>query len=240
MKKNALFIGAIFLVLVCECIIQAQDDKSVADLWSNNFRILQCLTMAIWFFQIQKEYFVNIQKKFLVSLLLPIIVSLSSYLIIEKTAIIINICTNIFIFSLWISIFKDMGASISLKDTNRTLPKLMPSFFILPLLFYCFVLYQSLSFINAVLILIYILVFSYTGTLSAFLPINEDKSLWITIGIVLLVFANIMNAYHTFLENITWGYPIIRTITTASRCMMIYGIVKFKKSEDIFLLNAVK
>lgn len=34
-----------------------------------------------------------------------------------------------------------------------------------------------------------------------------------------------MNAYNIFLEKLFWAYPVIRTITVASKCMLIYGIV---------------
>ncbi len=223
----------IFIVLIGE--ISFHEYRQQDSLWTNNFRILSWIMMALWYYETQKRNFNRIQKAFLISILLPIIVSISSYVIPEKQAIIINISTNIAILMLWIYAFKHSGASISLNDSNQTLTKLTPAFFILPLLFYYFSLYQSLPTLYAIFVLIYILIFSYTGVLSAFVPISEEKRLWIILGIMLIAMANIMNGYHTFLQKLPWAYPVIRTMTVVSRCMMIYGMISYLNNKPIVL-----
>ena len=233
LKHNLLYLILIFLILVGECFAHELENKEMAALWSNNLRILSCLTMGASYFQMQKHDFACVQKLFLISILLPIIISLSSYLIPERHAIVINIGVNIVILGLWIRIFKLLGASIIFKDQNNTFSKLIPAFFILPLLFYYFSLYQSLTIIFAILVLIYILVFSYTGLLAAFLPINEEKVLWIIFGIILLVLVNMMNGYHTFMQKISNAYPIIRTMTVISRCMIIYGMIGYVEEKIV-------
>lgn len=235
MKKNFYFVFAIFIVLIGE--IKFHENNQHESFWTNNLRILSWIMMGWWYFETQKKDFNRIQKAFLISILLPIIVSLSSYLIPEKQAIIINICVNMGVLILWIYVFKYFGASISLKDSNQTLTKLTPAFFILPLLFYFLSLYQSLPALYAILVLIYILIFSYTGVLAAFLPINEEKRLWITFGIMLLVLVNIMNGYHTFLQKLPWAYPVFRTITVIAKCMMIYGMILSTEERQIGTLN---
>jgi hypothetical protein len=223
MKRNFVFIITIFIVLIGEICFHEYSHQDT--LWTNNCRIFSLLLMGFWYFNIQKENFNQIQKAFLLSILLPIIVSLSSYLIPEKGAIIINIFINMGMLMLWIYAFKHLGASITLKDSNQTLQKLIPAFFVLPLLYYYFSLYQSLTFIYAILVLVYILIFSYTALLAAFLPFKGDKKFWLIFGIILLAMVNILNGYHTFLQNIAWAYPVSRTFTVASKCMMIYGMI---------------
>lgn len=235
LKSNLFYLIVIFLILFVECFANEFTDKESAALWTNNLRILSWLAMGIWYYQIQKENFTLVQKLFLGSILLPIIISFSTYLLPEHQAIIINIGVSIAILSLWILDFKLLGASIVLKDKNQTFSKLVPAFFILPLLFYFFSLYQALSAFFAVLVLIYILIFSYTGVLAAFLPFNEEKRLWITFGIMLLVIVNIMNGYHTFLQKIPNAYPILRTMTVISRCMMIFGMIRYVKKKNDYI-----
>ncbi len=225
MKRNISFIIVIFIVLICEICFHEYNHQD--SFWTNNFRILSWIIMGFWYYDNQKENFNRIQTVFLISMLLPIIVSLSSYLIPERQAIIINIYTNIGILMLWIYAFKRLGAIITLNDSNRTLTKVTPAFFIFPLLFYYFSLYQALTGVYVFIVLIYIVLFSYTGVLAAFLPFNEEKRLWITFGIMLLVFVNIINGYHTFLQKLSWAYPVLRTVTVISRCMMIYGMIRY-------------
>lgn len=225
MKTNFLFLSIILIVLIGECFAHDYVDKNQAELWSNYLRITSWTLMGIWFYQLQKSNFKLQQKVFLLSILFPIIVSLASFLLPERLAVIINLCINAIIFLMWIYYFHAMGAKISLRDTDNNFQKVVPAFLIFPLCFYFLGLYQSLIGIYALIVFIYVIIFSYTGILAVFLPVVEDRRLYIVVGISLLAIANIMNAYHTFLEKLFWVYPVIRTITVASKCMLIYGIV---------------
>lgn len=230
MKRNVSFVTVVIILLIVEIYCH---EKSHPDLfWTNNLRIISLIIMAIWYFVQQKNDTSHIKNAFFVSTLLPIFVSLTSYNVIEKYAIIINIFINISILSIWIYCFRKKGAIIKLQDSNRTLTKLIPAYFILPIFFYYFVLHDSLSMVYALCVLLYILVFSYTGILSAFLPINEEKKLCIIIGIALLVIINFMNAYHTFLQKIVLGYPIIRIITIIARMMIIFGMIDSDREKE--------
>ncbi|WP_435354470.1 hypothetical protein [Emticicia sp. SJ17W-69] len=231
MKINIGFIIIVFLVLIGEIGLHELNHQD--SLWTNNCRIISLILMGTWYYINQKGNFNRIQKAFLISILLPIIVSLSSYLIPEKEAIIINIFINMGILMLWIYAFKHLGASITLKDNNQTLQKLIPAFFVLPLLYYYFSLYQALPRIYAIIVLVYILIFSYTAVLSAFLPLKEDKKFWLIFGVILLVIVNILNGFHTFLQNLVWAYPVSRTLTVASKCMMIYGMICYGESKPL-------
>jgi hypothetical protein len=237
MKRNVSFITVIVLILIAEiyCFEVGHKDS----FWTNNFRVLSLIAMSVWYFIQQKGVSSQITKAFFLSILLPIIVSISTFLIVEKYAIIINICVNIAMLSLWIYCFRQLGASISSRDSNKTLTKLIPAYFILPLFFYIFALYQSLTANYALIVLLYISILSYTGILSAFLPINEEKKIWIIVGIATLVFVNGMNAYHTFLQKIAFAYPIIRVITVVAKIMIIYGMidVKHKNANKLYLEN---
>jgi hypothetical protein len=226
MKKNVVFMIAIILVLCCEIatyIVKYQDS-----FWLSNLRILSVMVLGVWYYENQKKGFYNTQKAFLLSLLLPALVSLSTFYIAEKPAILINISLNMFVLGLWCYCFKSMGATIIAKDSNQTLSKLTPAYFIIPILFYFFVLFPSLPPIYAIIVLLYIILFSYTGVLAAFLPINDEKKIWISVAIVLLVLANIINAYHTFLEKINYAYLLIRPITLIAKCMLVYGMIDYK------------
>ena len=118
-----------------------------------------------------------------------------------------------------------MGAKVSLRDAENNFQKIVPAFLIFPQVFYFLSLYQSLYGIYVVIVFVYVVVFSYTGILAVFLPVGDERRLYVILGLALLAVANIMNAYHTFLEKLFWVYPVIRTITVASKCMLIYGIV---------------
>jgi hypothetical protein len=225
MKINFLYISAILIVLIGECFAHDYVDKNQAELWSNYLRIISWTLMGVWFYQLQKCTFKLPQKLFLLSILLPIIVSLTSFLLPERLAIIINLCINTTILLIWIYYFNVMGAKITLRDADNNFQKIVPAFLFFPLCFYFLSLYQSLTGIYVVIVFIYVIVFSYTGILAVFLPVGDERRLYIILGISLLVVANIMNAYHTFLEKLFWVYPVIRTITVASKCMLIYGIV---------------
>ncbi len=225
MKINFLFISAILIVLIIECFAHDQIDKDRAELWSNHLRITSWTLMGIWFYQLQKCAFKLQQKLFLLSVLFPIVVSLTSYLLPERLAIIINIGVNTIVFLLWIYCFHEMGARISLRDSDNNFKRIVPAFLFFPLCFYFLSLYQSLTGIYVVIVFIYVIVFSYTGILAVFLPVGDERRLYIILGIALLAVANIMNAYHTFLDKLMWVYPVIRTITVTSKCMLIYGIV---------------
>lgn len=235
MKINFLFISAILIVLIGECFVHDYIDKNQAELWSNNLRIVSWILLGLWFYQLQKSNFKLQQKLFLLSILLPIIVSLTSFLLPEHLAIIINIGINIIIFLIWIYYFHAKGAKISLRDADNNFQKVVPAFLIFPLCFYFLSLYQSLIGIYAVIVFIYVVIFSYTGILVVFLPVAEERRLYIVLGISLLAVANIMNAYHTFLEKLFWVYPVIRTITVASKCMLIYGIIDCRINEKTIL-----
>ncbi|GGD82782.1 hypothetical protein GCM10011514_53590 [Emticicia aquatilis] len=150
----------------------------------------------------------------------------------ERTAIIINIIINGIIFGIWIYYFHNLGARVNIRDTEKTLNKISPAFFLFPLLFYFFSLYQTLTGIYTILVFLYVLIFSYTGIVAVFLPVSEERKLYIILALSLLVIANIMNAYHTFLQKLLWAYPVIRTITVASKCMLIYGITDFEVKTD--------
>lgn len=225
MKANFWFLSIILIVLIGECFAHDYVDKNQAELWSNNLRIISWILMGMWFYRLQKCNFKLQQKLFLLSILLPIIISLTSFLLPEGLAIIINICINTIVFLIWIYYFHAMGAKITLRDAENNFQKIIPAFLFFPLCFYFLSLYQSLTGIYIIIVFIYVIVFSYTGILAVFLPINDERRLYIILGISLLVMANIMNAYHTFLEKLFWTYPVIRTITVASKCMLIYGIV---------------
>ncbi|WP_188771382.1 hypothetical protein [Emticicia aquatilis] len=232
MRINFLFIGIILIVLLGECFVHDQTNKEFADFWSNNFRIASWLLMGLWYYQLQKMNFGRKQLLFLISIILPIIVSLTSYLMLERTAIIINIIINGIIFGIWIYYFHNLGARVNIRDTEKTLNKISPAFFLFPLLFYFFSLYQTLTGIYTILVFLYVLIFSYTGIVAVFLPVSEERKLYIILALSLLVIANIMNAYHTFLQKLLWAYPVIRTITVASKCMLIYGITDFEVKTD--------
>lgn len=225
MKTNFLFLSIILIVLISECFAHDYVDKNEAALWSNYLRIISWTLMGIWFYQLQKCTFKRLQKLFLLSILLPIIVSLTSFLLPERLAIIINLCINTIIFFIWIYYFHAMGAKIVLRDADNNFQRVVPAFLVFPLCFYFLSLYQSLIGIYALIVFIYVIIFSYTGILAVFLPVDEERRQYIVLGILLLAVANIMNAYHTFLEKLFWVYPVIRTITVASKCMLIYGIV---------------
>lgn len=225
MKINFLFLSIILIVLIGECFAHDQIDKEQAEFWSNNLRIISWILMGMWFYWLQRCKFGFLQKLFLISILLPIIVSLTSYLLPERQAILINIGINTVSFSIWIYYFHQMGARVSLRDADNNFQKIIPAFLFFPLCFYFLSLYQSISGIYAVIVFIYVIVFSYTGILAVFLPVGDERRLYVILGISLLVVANIMNAYHTFLEKLFWVYPVIRTITVSSKCMLIYGIV---------------
>lgn len=235
MKANFLFLSIILIVLIGECFAHDYLDKNQAELWSNNLRIISWTLMGVWFYQLQKCTFKLQQKLFLFSILLPIVVSLTSFLLPESLAIIINLCINTVIFLVWIYYFHAIGAKISLRDADNSFQKVVPAFLIFPLCFYFLSLYQSLTGIYVVIVFIYVVVFSYTGILAVFLPVTEERRLYIVLGISLLALANIMNAYHTFLEKLFWVYPVVRAITVASKCMLIYGIVDcgVKKKLDL-------
>lgn len=225
MKTNFLFLSIILIVLIGECFAHDQIDRQQAEFWSNNLRIISWILMGMWFYQLQKCNFKLNQNFFLLSILLPIIVSLTSFLLPEHLAIIINIGVNIIVFLIWIYYFHALGAKIILRDADNNFQKVVPAFLIFPICFYFLSLYQSLIGIYALIVFIYVIVFSYTGILAVFLPVAEERRLYIVLGISLLAIANIMNAYHTFLEKLFWVYPVIRTITVSSKCMLIYGII---------------
>lgn len=212
-------------MLIGECFAHDYVDKNQAELWSNYLRIISWTLMGMWFYQLQKCNFKLQQNLFLLSILLPIIVSLTSFLLPERLAIIINLCINTIIFLIWIYYFHAMGAKIRFRDIDNNFQKVVPAFLIFPLCFYFLSLYQSLIGIYAFIVFIYVIVFSYTSILAIFVPVTEERRLYIVIGISLLAVANIMNAYHTFLEKLFWVYPVIRTITVVSKCMLIYGVV---------------
>lgn len=220
-------------MLIGECFAHDYLDKYQAELWSNNLRIISWLLMGMWFYQLQKCTFELPQKLFLLSILLPIIVSLTSFLIIESLAIIINLFINILIFLIWIYYFHAVGAKVSLRDEENNFQKIIPAFLLFPLAFYFLSLYQALYGIYVIIVFVYVLVFSYTGILAVFLPVGDERRLYIILGISLLVVANIMNAYHTFLEKLFWVYSVIRTITVASKCMLIYGIVDCRVKKEL-------
>ena len=228
MNRNALFISIILIVLLGECYVHELNDKKISDFWSNNLRIVSWILMGLWYYRLQKINFGRKLLFFLISIVLPILVSLTSYLLVERVAIILNIIINAIVFGIWIYYFHYLGAKINIKDTEKTLNKISPAFFIFPLLFYFFSLYQNLSGVYTILVFLYVLIFSYTGILAVFLPVSEERKLYIILAISLLVVANIMNAYHTFLQKLLWAYPVIRTITVASKCMLIYGIAEFE------------
>lgn len=208
-----------------ECCAHDLADERQAALWSNNLRIISWILIGRWFYKLQSCEFGFPQKLFLLSLLLPIIVSLTSFLLPELLAILINIGVNTLIFLIWIYYFHKMGARISFRDSDNNFQRIIPAFLFFPISFYFFSLYESLTGVYSVVVFIYVIIFSYTGILAVFLPIGDERRLYVIIGLSLLVMANIMNAYHTFLEKLFWAYPVIRTITVASKCMLIYGLV---------------
>ncbi|GAB2632242.1 hypothetical protein GCM10027035_28180 [Emticicia sediminis] len=233
MRINQLFIGIILIVLIGECFTHDYIDKDQAELWSNNLRIISWILMGVWFYQLQKGTFEFRQWLFLFSIILPVVVSLISFLLPEPIAIIVNICINTFIFLIWIYYFHAMGAKISFRDSDNNFQKIIPAFLIFPLSFYFFSLYEALSGVYSIIVFIYTVIFSYTGILSVFLPVGDERRLYIILGLSLLVVANILNAYHTFLEKLFWAYPVVRAITVASKCMFIYGIADFRVKKDL-------
>lgn len=219
-----MYISIILIVLLGECFAHESIDERQAALWSNNLRIVSWILLGMWFYKLQSCEFGFLQKLFLLSIFLPIIVSLTSYLLPERLAILINLGVNTIIFIIWIYYFYKMGAKVSLRDSDNNFQKIIPAFLFFPISFYFFSLYESLTGIYSVVVFIYVIVFSYTGILAVFLPVGDERRLYVILGLSLLVIANIMNAYHTFLEKLFWAYPVIRTITVASKCMFIYGI----------------
>lgn len=186
MKTNFLFLSIILIVLTGECIAYYNVDKHQAELWSNNLRIISWILIGMWFYQLQKCTFGFNQKIFLSSLLLPIIVSLASFLLSEHLEIIINVSINIIVFMIWIYYFRKIGAKISLKDADNNFQKIILTFLIFPLLFYFFSLNDAISGIYAIIIFIYVLVFSYTGILTVFLPVRNERRLYLNLGAILI------------------------------------------------------
>ncbi|MFY7911320.1 MAG: hypothetical protein ACOVO2_17280 [Emticicia sp.] len=226
MNFNILYVSAISVALIGECYAYDLVDEQQAALWSNNLRIISCILMGIWFYKLQSYEFRFRQKFFTLSLLLPILVSLSTYLIPEPQAIIVNLGVNISIFIIWIYYFHQLGAKICFQDSDNNFKKIIPAFLFFPLLFYFFSLYESLTRIYSIIVFIYVIIFSYTGILAVFIPLTDKRRMYVIFGFSLLVMANIMNAYHTFLEKLFWAYPVIRIIAVASKCMFIYGIAQ--------------
>ncbi len=192
--------------------------------------------MGGWYYQMQKQSFGSNEKLFLMSIILPIIVSLAAYLLPEKTAIIVNISVNTFVLMIWLHLFRLMGSRISFRDADNTLAKISPSAFLFPIVYYFSTLYEVISGVYVVVVLVYMIVFSYLIMLSTFLPIDEKRRLYIVTGLAALVVANILNSHHTFLERLPWAYPVIRAITIAAKCAVVYGMVsvKVREVEDSF------
>jgi hypothetical protein len=229
MKKNTKFIVVIFILLICE--ICSYEYNHQYSLLTNNFRVLSYLTMCLWYYQREKENFNQVQKLFVITVFLRIFSTLATYLMDKKDSIIVSVSIHVSIFLLTSYIFKRMGGKIKLYEPERILIKLIPTFLILPLVFYFFLLYPKLFGIYTFLILIYILVLCYTALLLAFLPINEKKRLWIICGSVFFAIATIIEAQDTFLEKLTWSYSVVRTLLTVSICMAIYGMIDYNKDD---------
>lgn len=234
-KKNFVFIVSVFIVLVFECYTN-QFKKEDAALWSSIFRILTWVVMGIWYYQAQKKDFYQTQKVFLISNLLPIFVALSSYFIVEQKAMLFNISINLVVFVLWIVVFNRMGARISFKESTSAFKKVLPISFVLPFFYFFFSLYPKLSNIYSTIIFCYLVVISYAGILSGFLPKN-DKTIYITLGIILWIFSNLMESHYIFLLKFPDSYPIIRTIAVTSRCIMIYGMINYAEKTPLSLVE---
>ena len=232
-KNNFIFIVCVFVALVLECYAY-KFKKEDAALWSSIFRIMTWVVMGIWYYQQQKKHFTQTQKLFLLSNLLPIFVALSSYFIVEQKAMLINILINLVVFVLWIVVFKRMGTRISLKESKNTFKKVLPIVFIFSFFYFFFSLYPKLSNIYSTLIFCYLVVISYAGILSGFL-LRNDKTTYITLGIILWIFSNLMESHYIFLLKSPDSYPIIRVIAVISRCFMIYGMIHYAEKSFMSL-----
>ena len=192
--------------------------------------------MGIWYYQVKKKDFTQTRKLFLISNLLPIFVALSSYFIIEQRAMLINILINLGVFVLLIVVLKQMGARISLKESKNTFKKVLPIFYVFPFFYFFFSLYPKLSNIYSTIIFCYLAVISYVGILSSFLPKN-DRTIYITSGIILWIFSNLMESYYIFLLKFPDSYPIIRTIAVTSRCVMFYGMINYPEKSHLSFVD---
>lgn len=230
LKKNLAYISLIILLLLCEIVAYIEEQELYNSFWVNFIRILSWITLGVWYFQEEKKRFNRIQKIFLISNLLSILTTLSFYFFTLNEGLSLSYCINIFIFILWLYVFRLMGARIVFKKEDDFLKKSVPGFFILPIAYFFLTLYPILTPSYIILNLIFILTISYACLLSIFLPINSDKKLWITLGIILFISNSLLFSNYLFIEKNVLNFVIYRIVTVVSRCMMIYGMINYKTS----------
>jgi hypothetical protein len=247
-KKNIAFIVTIFFLLGCELYITTLGYKSYKDIWGHIFRAIISLIIVLWYYEMEKNRFGKIQRMFLISNTFPFIVSLilpfigllsfspfseKRIILSTQNIVLINLVVYTLKNVLWIFIFKSMGAFAAFNNSLHSLKNLIVVFFIFPLLYFFISLYPATSGISTIISFSYIFIFSFAGVLSAFLPIDEKKRFWITIGIVTVILGTILRTYDEFLLKITWGNELIGIVIVASRCMVTYGMIDYEDQEII-------
>lgn len=232
MKKNITYLSIIFLLLLCESYAFAEEKQLYNAFWVSFFKISSAVIFVIWYYQKEKKQFNRIQKIFLCSNLLAILITLIYYFFTLKDGMGLIYSLNIFVFCLWIHVFRLMGARISFKINDDFFKKLIPLFFIFPIVYYFLTLYPVLTTSFAILKLIFTLIISYTCLLSIFLPINYEKRLWLTLSLILFIYISLLYSNYLFIENKFWSYVISRIILVISKCMMFYGMIDYNKKQN--------
>lgn len=227
LKKNQVYIILILLIFICEIYARVVEASNIHGLWVSAFHILSFLSLAFWYFQMQKHKLYSVEKLFLGSLLIPVFTPIADYFLIKQQAIFIIILTSIFYFIIWIFIFKKIGAKLILKKHKSGFIKFYLFILILPLIYYFVALIDKLSTIFLIEILILYFLFSYTSLLSVQLPINDTKKKWIVLGLMVYIFHTILFSYNYFLLSLEYGDIYSRILIVTSRCMIIYGMIDY-------------
>ncbi len=232
MKKNITYISIIFLLLLCESLAFIEEKQLFDAFWVNFFKILSAVLFVIWYYQEEKKQFNLIQKIFLISNLFAIIITPIYYFYTLKEGMDLIYCLNILVFLLWIYVFRLMGAKISYKLSDDFFKKLIPLFFVFPIVYYFLTLYPVLTTSFAILKLVFTLTISYACLLSTFLPINYEKKLWITLSLILFIYISLLYSNYLFIENKFWSYIFSRIILVISKCMMFYGMIDYNRKRN--------
>jgi hypothetical protein len=233
LNKNRIYILLNLLILICEIYARIIEGNNIHAFWGRFFQLLSFLSLAFWYYQMQKDRFFNLQKWFLVSLLVPILTPISDYFFVKQQTIFIIIIINIIYFSIWISVFKAIGAKLTLKNANNTFLKLYALILSFPLIYFLISVVDKLSPIFLIAILILYLLFSYTSLLSIMLPISDNKRKWIILGLTIFVFQTILFSYNYFLLSFEYGDIYSRILIVISKCMVIYGMIDY----DLLKIN---
>ena len=222
---NKKFIFAIISLLIIEFTFRNIFIQQ-RDIWIAIPRVLSSIMLAGWYYLSVKPFPSPIHKLFLTSLLLPITITLT-FAIYPKYGDFMNIFIHTCVLAIWAYIFTQMGARIKLLDKKLNFLRLLPIYYILPIFFYTFSIHPSIPNNYVIFLLTHTLVYSTTGILAIFLPIREESRAWISWSIALMVFANMLYSYDIFMEEIAWANIISRIIIVASRCMIVYGMIKY-------------